>query len=332
MKRLDEIHSYACLALKLDDPGKTAIQPLSARGSDRVFYRLSWDERSVIVIDYDPARIENTYYADIARFLKNMRIPVPEVLTHDPGKTFMILEDLGDCDLDSFSGHAWPQRRPLYQKALSSIRRLHAIAPQNVPDTLTVMEGFTPDLYLFEHNYFIDYFVKGYCDIVPEPSFEANLRSELAGFAQRLDTVEKCFIHRDLQSQNIMIHNGDPYFIDFQGMRLGNPFYDLGSLLCDPYTSIRPDDREELLSFYYVLSSQEIDWDLFQSNFWGASVQRLMQALGAYGFLGKVKKLGTFLEYIPSGLDNLYLATSHVPSLTVLKDLIILCKFRVENG
>ena len=121
-----------------------------------------------------------------------------------------------------------------------------------------------------------------------------------------------------------MVRNGEPYFIDFQGMRFGNPFYDLASLLCDPYVSIPDEGREELLSFYYVLSSQELDWDAFQGSFWDASVERLMQALGAYGFLGKVKGLEDFLGYIPAGLNNLDLAASHVPSLASLRDVILL--------
>lgn len=331
MNNLDKIQSYAARTLKIGGLEKTLIHPLSKRGSDRVFYRISWGGKSAIIINYDPVKVENTYYADIARFLKTLHIPVPEVLSHDPAETLMILEDLGDHDLDSFSNRAWPERRTLYHKALGSIRRLHGVLPRNVPDTVKFMEGFNPDMYQFEHDYFIEYFVKGYCDINPEPSFSEKLRSELSGLTRRIDSIERCLIHRDLQSQNIMIRDGDPYFIDFQGMRLGNPFYDLGSLLCDPYASIESDDREELLSFYYVLSSQELDWDVFRSNFWEASVQRLMQALGAYGFLGKLKGLDTFLEYIPSGTDNLYLATSHVPSLSALKDLILLCKLTIES-
>jgi len=76
-----------------------------------------------------------------------------------------------------------------------------------------------------------------------------------------------------------MIRAGEPFFIDFQGMRFGSLFYDLGSLLCDPYVTLEDRERDELLFFYYGLSKRELDWPGFRNSFWEASAQRLMQAL-----------------------------------------------------
>jgi aminoglycoside/choline kinase family phosphotransferase len=127
-----------------------------------------------------------------------------------------------------------------------------------------------------------------------------------------------------------MIRDGGPLFIDFQGMRFGSPFYDLGSLLCDPYVNLSDSERDELLSFYYGLSKSDLDLATFQNTFWEASVQRLMQALGAYGFLGRKKGLKSYLEYIPSGLCNLRLATSHVSSLPRLRELSQICQEAID--
>ena len=91
-----------------------------------------------------------------------------------------------------------------------------------------------------------------------------------------------------------MIRDGEPFLIDFQGMRFGNFFYDLGSLLCDPYVHFSSSELDELLSYYYGLSEWDLDWGSFQDRFWEASAQRLMQALGAYGFLGLRKGLRPF--------------------------------------
>jgi aminoglycoside/choline kinase family phosphotransferase len=128
-----------------------------------------------------------------------------------------------------------------------------------------------------------------------------------------------------------MIRDGESFLIDFQGMRFGSPFYDLGSLLCDPYVNFSPSERNELLSFTYSLSSWSLDWTTFQSVFWEASAQRLMQALGAYGFLGLKKGLKAFLDPIPSGLRNLQLAVSQVPSLSRLQELSLECQKRIEK-
>ena len=78
--------------------------------------------------------------------------------------------------------------------------------------------------------------------------------------AERLSGTRRSLVHRDLQSQNVMIRNGEPFLIDFQGMRFGSLFYDLGSLLCDPYVDFSDRERQELLSFYYGLSQSDLDW------------------------------------------------------------------------
>jgi aminoglycoside/choline kinase family phosphotransferase len=105
-------------------------------------------------------------------------------------------------------------------------------------------------------------------------------------------------------------------------MRFGSPFYDLGSLLCDPYVNFSDNERGELLSFYYGLKKWNLDWPTFQVTFWEASAQRLMQALGAYGFLGLKKGIKSFLGYIPAGLRNLHRAASVaiLPQLRELSD------------
>ena len=128
-----------------------------------------------------------------------------------------------------------------------------------------------------------------------------------------------------------MIRDGEPFLIDFQGMRFGSPFYDLGSLLCDPYVNFSESERDELLSFYYGLSKWDLDWATFQNTFWEASTQRLMQALGAYGFLGLKKGFKDFLEHIPAGLRNLHQAATHVASLPRLLELSQTCKKVIEQ-
>ena len=78
-----------------------------------------------------------------------------------------------------------------------------------------------------------------------------------------------------------------------------------------------------------ALSSQDLDWDAYQAAFWDAAAERLMQALGAFGFLGKVRGIPEFLGSIPAGLNNLDLAVSHTPSLPSLRDVILLCQVAV---
>jgi len=323
---------FAREALRLSESIPIEISPFEGRGSDRSFYRLKWNRKdSVILIHYDPKRIENNYYADIALFLCDIGVTVPRMIRHDSSNCLILMEDLGDTDLWSLRNAPWETRRTLYQKTLTVIHKLHGFSEQNFPsDRVRLMESFGLDLYRWERNYFRDHFIKNVCGVELEPSVEQKLEAELSDLADRLIGTKRSLIHRDLQSQNVMIRDGEPFLIDFQGMRFGNPFYDLASLLCDPYVEFDTGQRMELLLYYYNLSKQDLSWENFQPMFWEASVQRLMQALGAYGFLGLKKGLKAFLEHIPAGVRNLHLAASQTASLPILEELTAECQRVIE--
>jgi len=148
---------------------------------------------------------------------------------------------------------------------------------------------------------------------------------ESAALIDHLESISPCLIHRDFQSQNIMIKNDRPVLIDFQGMRFGNFFYDLGSLICDPYVALTPTQRNELIAFYYRIMQPDYSLDQFTDHFWEAAAQRLMRALGAYGFLGLKKNKKDFLQHVDSGIRNLIAATSQTDTLPVLNELAKTC-------
>jgi aminoglycoside/choline kinase family phosphotransferase len=332
MKSPIDMIGFVREVLGLSESTSIELAPLKGRGSDRAFYRLKWNIKdSIILIHYDPNRVENTFYADIATFLHDIDVPAPRLIRHDSTRCLIIMEDLGHTGLWSIRNKPWEIRRVLYQKTLTIVQRLHSFPVKNFPsDRVRLMESFGHDLYCWERNYFKNHFVKDFCGIRLEPSLKSDLETELSALAERLVRTNRGLVHRDLQSQNVMIRDEKPYLIDFQGMRFGSPFYDLGSLICDPYVSFSSSEREELLTFYYKLSKWNIDWATFQNNFWEASAQRLMQALGAYGFLGLKKGLKSYLEHIPAGLQNLRLAASQVTFLPRLRELCLLCQKRAS--
>jgi len=326
--KYEDMIGFAREGLRLSESVSLTISPLEGRGSDRTFFRLNWNHNgSAILVHYDPKRVENGYYADIAKFLHEIDVPVPRLICHDPVGCLIVMQDLGDTDLRSFRKTPWETRRALYQKTLTIVHKLHSFPKDNFPSgRVRLSEGFGPHLYRWERDYFRDHFVTDVCGIKLGPSFQKELEAELSALAERLADAVRCLVHRDLQSQNVMIRDGKPFLIDFQGMRFGNPFYDLGSLLCDPYVDFSGDEQAGLLSFCYGLEKWYLDWAAFQNAFWEASSQRLMQALGAYGFLGHTKGLKGFLEHAPSGLSNLQRATSQVTSLPRLQQLCQECQ------
>jgi len=325
---LEKLENFVRKSLGLSISAQLTFIPLAVRGSDRNFFRVTMSSgSSAIVIHYDPARVENSYYADIAVFLRSINVTVPIVFGHDPELHGMIMEDAGNADLWSFRTLPWKDKRALYCKTLETVYRLHSFPVKDFPfGKVKLMDGFDTMLYRWEHGYFREHFVEKVCGIVSGPSQTKALEDELAMLADRIERTDHCLIHRDLQSQNVMMREGKPYLIDFQGMRLGSRFYDLGSLLNDPYMMLSEGEVLELLDYYYNLSEKDMEWSFFMECFWEASAQRLMQALGAYGFLGKTKGLKAFLDHIPAGLTMLQRVAAYTPTLPMLRKLIEECR------
>jgi aminoglycoside/choline kinase family phosphotransferase len=194
------------------------------------------------------------------------------------------------------------------------------------------MAGFDEALYLWERNYFSRECVGRVCGIVPGAAEAQALEEELAALAGRLMETQLSLVHRDFQSQNIMVRAGEPVIIDFQGLRPGSFYYDLGSLLYDPYVSFPREGREELLHFYHEKAGTPCPWGAFRELFLLASAQRLMQALGAYGFLGLNRGKRHFLAHIVPALENLMAVTAEAGSLPRLHALARRCREAVGRG
>lgn len=323
MTTQQEIVRFARESLGLVQSASVELIPLKGRGSDRAYYRFLWGSGdSAILVHYQTSRAENAYYADIAAYLADNGIPVPPIIRHDPDSCLILMTDLGDTDLWTLRNESWDVRRALYKKTLRVVHRLHSLPEVRLPsEKVRLMEAFGPNLYKWERDYFRNNFIEGLCGLKLEPDLSARLETELAGLAERLSSGRRSMVHRDLQSQNVMICRNEPFLIDFQGMRFGTRFYDLGSILCDPYVSFSANERMDLLSFYYGLSDSNLDWSTFQNAFWEASAQRLMQALGAYGFLGITKGFKNYLAHVPAGIQNLRSAAENSVALPNLLEV-----------
>ena len=179
---------------------------------------------------------------------------------------------------------------------------------------------FNAALYRWEQRYFFENCVGRYFDNLHDEA-KANGLAALPVWeriAERLAAWPRVLVHRDFQSQNILIHEEHAHLIDFQGLRPGLAHYDLASLLYDPYVRLTAEERAELVDFYLGLGSR-IDLGETRAEFDEiyrlCAVQRLMQALGAYGYLGLAKGKDQFLAHVPPALASLRQVTAAVPRL-----------------
>jgi aminoglycoside/choline kinase family phosphotransferase len=309
------------------DLDKVEIVPIEKGGSDRRFYRICCSpEQTLILVKYNLEREENRHYVEIAEFLAGHGIRSPKIYFHDPDEGLIWIEDLGERDLFSYRDEPWLVRRAFYESALDEILKLHRL-PESVCEAMRerLPAEFNADLYAWEQSYFFENCL-GRCFGIDDASIVAlSALPALSEIARHLGNLPRLLVHRDFQSQNIMMRNSQAYLIDFQGMRPGLAQYDLASLLYDPYVDLNEPEREELLGYYCGGNVS----DDFHSTLRVCAMQRLMQALGAYGFLGLVKGHEQFLQHIPAAMESLCGIVSAQPGLEKLADCV--CNLRQER-
>ncbi|HRJ72829.1 MAG TPA: phosphotransferase [Terrimicrobiaceae bacterium] len=298
---------------------RVEISPLEKGGSDRKFYRIcAGTERPVILVKYSGQKEENRHYVDIAKFLAAAGVNVPDIYYHDPDEGLIWMQDLGGEDLWASRNAPWDDRRPLYESALTEAAKMHTAATRRLDGSgLRLEREFGEQLYLWEQSYFFDNCLRAHFGLD-----EATVRRyaelpAMQGIAVRLAALPRVLVHRDFQSQNILIRDGEAWLIDFQGMRPGLPHYDAASLLYDPYVTLSGAERAQLLEFYKRAASargMEVSGD-FDSVFHHCALQRLMQALGAYGFLGLQKGRPDFLVHIPAARRSLREVAARIDGL-----------------
>ncbi|NMA43086.1 MAG: NTP transferase domain-containing protein [Oligosphaeraceae bacterium] len=281
-------------------PGQYELEELPKQGSGRLYKRIKSADKSWVWCAYDPERRENAGFAAISEFLCSLNINVPRIIRHQPDCFEIIIEDLGQSDLQLAPG---PLLKGYLFGVVEQIARLHVLGDQAVRlEELPLQKGFTKGLYDWERDYFRNNMLQA---CLRAPELWVDVAREYRGLRELLLRQPLVPIHRDLQSANIKLHNGKLSLIDFQGMRLGCAAYDLASLLYDPYQCHKRELRREVWREYQrqvkALGGDAPNDDVL----YAAACQRLMQALGAYGKLLLQDKLEWYAQFIVPGLKML---------------------------
>ena len=305
----------------------TGISFISGGGSDRRFFRFKLSNRPVVLMVSPPHDQEFDNYCAIARFLRSLGAAVPEIYDVYRDEHIVVMEDLGDTSLYSVLKNeernetiiAW-YRRVLDLLACMQVEgRSHwGSCPQATERT------FDYAALRWETDYFRNSFVEQYCTI--DLSVHTGLDWEFHRLAEIVSKEPVFLMHRDFQSQNLMVHEGALRVIDFQGARKGLLQYDLASALKDSYI-VLPNHIQQQLVLYYIqnlrdrgvaVSAADRFFDLYTL----AGLQRNMQALGAFAFLSREKGKTWFKQYIPAGLHHLKTALAERKDFPVLRKLI----------
>ncbi len=306
----------AATQFKIDQGAIKNIQVdrLAGDGSDRNWYRVKYNNRSLIVSDHgicmprSDGLLQINAFIHIGNHLSLQSIPIPHIYNYDKLSGMVILEDLGDIHLETKIKEKNSDKftLKLYKKVIDELIgfSIKGFIDFN-KDWTYQTQTYSKELILEkECGYFMEEFIHNYLKLNFSFSDFTKEFNHIADNALKYGYTG--LMHRDMQSRNIMVKNSKIYFIDFQGARSGPLQYDLASLLIDPYVNLKDQIRDELLQ--YVMEKLQISLDErenFLQCYHYCSLTRNMQILGAFSFLSQTKKRKKFEQYIPDSIKYL---------------------------
>ena len=290
--------------------GRVNAVRIGAGGSDRTYYRVPCRETTYVLMSCAESDADYERHLVLSDFLRSHGVPVPAMLAADKEKKQALFEDLGDLSLYSWLAC---RRRPnhiksLYGKILDILVALHTSVTDHAAECKQLHERcFDREHLRWESRYFMENFIGNILQM--HAAVQGLLDKDFESLAAAVAAFDRVILHRDFQSQNIMVVHGDePRLIDFQGARMGPAAYDIASLLWDPYYCLQDSTREALLAHYIMRRKKyqkDFDEHTFRETLLPCRLQRHMQALGAYGFLARLKGKKYFLRHIPQALAYL---------------------------
>ena len=296
------------------------VASLKGDASERKLVRLSAASRTAIGI-VNPDDRENRAFLEFSRHFKKCGLPVPEIYAEAPDRRMYLEEDLGDTTLFQYltttrvNDALSPETLSLYRQVVALLPRFQIEAGRTLNYGVCYPRAsFDKQSMLWDLNYFKYYFLR----LAKIPFSEQALEEDFERLTEYLLQAERrFFLYRDFQSRNIMVRDGGPWFIDYQGGRRGALQYDVASLLFDAKADLPVEVRDELVLRYLEAAAalEPIDRNAFLTYYPGFVHIRIMQALGAYGLRGFYERKHHFLASIPYAIRNLehLLRTADLP-------------------
>ena len=291
----------------------TSTLEVAADGSQRAYWRLLGPDGRTAIGATGPEPEENRAFLSFSRAFRGIGLPVPEIYDADESAGAWLMEDLGETTLfdalvsaRATAGGAFPA------SMVATYRDVLAVLPRFQIDGHAAVDyaaaypraAFDRQSILWDLAYFKYHFLK----LAGIPFHEARLERDFDALADfLLEAPLDSFLYRDFQSRNVMLRDGEPWFVDYQGGRRGALHYDVASLLYDAKADLPEAVRAELLEHYLDVLSERIDVDRseFRARFGGYVVVRVMQAMGAYGYRGFFERRPRFLESVPYAAANI---------------------------
>lgn len=285
------------------------VTELPSSGSNRRYFRLHGPQTLIGVSGTSIE--ENRAFIYMADHFRQKGLPVPEVYAQSDDQSFYLQEDLGDTLLfDAIekgrkSSVFDESEKTLLRQTITKLPEIQFMGSDGFDFSYCYpQEEFNQRSILWDLNYFKYCFLKATGMEFQENRLEDDFLKMSDVLLRNLSAT---FMYRDFQSRNVMIRDGQPWFIDFQGGRKGPVYYDVASFLWQAKAKYPEDLRQELLLDYIeaLRKYMPVDEKYFLSQLRHFVLFRTLQVLGAYGFRGYFEKKPHFIQSVPFAIENL---------------------------
>jgi hypothetical protein len=284
---------------------KFKIFPVAGDASFRTFYRLVLNKTSKIIIVAKKEKYKNLIaYSAINKFLRNNKILTPKLYTHNYSKGIIVIEDFGDLSFYTILLKK-KDKLPTYKKLTDLLLKIQKIKPKlkikNINNGSHIIEKYS-NKYLFkESNLFFDWYLPLFLSKKKVSNIKIKSNKILSKLYNRLNFSNSYFVHRDYHAQNLMKVGKKIGVIDSQDALIGNPAYDLVSLIDDVRIKTSKKLKNQIYSYYLKKTSKiyRTNSKKFLEDFKILSVQRSLKIIGVFSRLFIRDKKKQYLKFIP---------------------------------
>lgn len=312
-------------------PAADRVETLAGEASTRRYHRARAGAapgraRSIVIMELaadDPGRGGDLPFLDSYKYLKSLDFPVPSVIGEELSAGFLALEDLGDTMLETAAGSALPAaRRPYYERAIDLVVRLQALGRERppAPGHPARERRFDEALLRWELEHFREWLLEADRGAQLDAAEAATVAGAFGRIAGELAAAPPALVHRDFQSRNLMVVDGELRVIDFQDLMQGPRVYDLVALLRDSYVELLPGEVDALLERYAAASgvAEAAARAELRRLFDLQTVQRKLKDAGRFVFIDKQRGNPAFRRFIPTSLGYAREALTRLPELADL--------------
>ena len=281
---------------------RSKILPIAGDASFRTFYRLISSKSSKIVVFAQKEKYKNLIaYSAINKFLRTNKILVPKLYANNYPRGIIVIEDFGDS---SFYKLLLKKRNKLiiYKKLVDLLLKIQKIKPKskikNIVNKMHVINKYSNKYLHEESDLFFDWYLPLFLNRKKVLNIKKRTKKILSLLYNSLNFPNSYFVHRDYHAQNLMKVSKKIGIIDSQDALIGNPTYDLVSLIDDVRIRTSRKLKDQIYS-YYLKKNSKINSEKFLEDFNILSVQRSLKIIGIFSRLFKRDKKKKYLKFIP---------------------------------